>query len=543
MKRGTKFLMWVLVSALVLGIAACAGMFYARDHVVLFQGKPTFREAKQLSLRGKPLEDLDQLAQFPQLRTLDARGSGLTAEEYHELFRSYPRVQVLWDVPFQNGTVASDAEKITVTTLNAQDIQDLRYLKNLKSIDAWNCEDYDALTKLQEERPDCKVFYSVSFGAQEFDCDIQDIFLVEADGMTLVENLQYLPMVTKVTMTGPLPVWEELDQAMTKYPFIEFNWEVFAFQQTLPSNAEELVLTDDQIETVSELEEVLPYLPKLKTVDLRSCDLPGEELVDLAYQWPEIDFLFGLTIGHVTVCTDAKEIDISNHIFENTDQVERYVNCFPNLQKVIMCECGISNEEMDALNRKYEDIRFVWSVQLGVKLFRTDSLYYTPNKWGEKCFDETIYNLRYCTDMVCVDIGHMKDVSNCEWAAFMPNLKYLILAQTAIRDLTPLSGLKNLVFLELFQSKARDYSPLVSITSLEDLNLSYTFGDPEPISQMTWLKRLWWSGSWIARTTLPEVLTETEMEFYEVSSTGGTWREGQNYYDMRDLIGMDYMSG
>jgi Leucine-rich repeat (LRR) protein len=265
--------------------------------------------------------------------------------------------------------------------------------------------------------------------------------------------------------------------------------------------------------------------------------------VDLAYQWPEIDFLFDLTIGHVTVCTDAKEIDISNHIFENTDQVERYVNCFPNLQKVIMCECGISNEEMDALNRKYEDIRFVWSVQLGVKLFRTDSLYYTPNKWGEKCFDETIYNLRYCTDMVCVDIGHMKDVSNCEWAAFMPNLKYLILAQTAIRDLTPLSGLKNLVFLELFQSKARDYSPLVSITSLEDLNLSYTFGDPEPISQMTWLKRLWWSGSWIARTTLPEVLTETEMEFYQVSSTGGTWREGQNYYDMRDLIGMDYMSG
>ena len=110
MKRGTKFLMWVLVSALVLGIAACAGMFYARDHVVLFQGKPTFREAKQLSLRGKPLEDQNQLAQFPQLRTLDARGSGLTAEEYHELFQSYPRVQVLWDVPFQNGTVASDAE-------------------------------------------------------------------------------------------------------------------------------------------------------------------------------------------------------------------------------------------------------------------------------------------------------------------------------------------------------------------------------------------------------------------------------------------------
>ena len=145
--------------------------------------------------------------------------------------------------------------------------------------------------------------------------------------------------------------------------------------------------------------------------------------------------------------------------------------------------------------------------------------------------------------MICVDIGHMDKVTNCEWAAFMPDLKYLVLAQTDIRDLSPLSGLNNLVFLELFQSSVRDYSPLLSVTSLEDLNLSYTYGDPAVIARMTWLKRLWWSGSWVARTTLPQALTETEMEFLEVSSTGGTWREGQHYYDMRDLIGMDYMTG
>ena len=146
--------------------------------------------------------------------------------------------------------------------------------------------------------------------------------------------------------------------------------------------------------------------------------------------------------------------------------------------------------------------------------------------------------------MICVDIGHMDRVTNCEWAAFMPNLKYLILAQTSIRDLTPLSGLKNLVFLELFQSTVKDYTPLLGCTGLEDLNLSYTFGDPAPIYEMTWLKRLWWGGCWWeARNELPTVHPNTEMEFFEVSSTGGTWREGQHYYDMRDLIGMDYMTG
>ena len=411
-------------------------------------------------------------------------------------------------------------------------------------MDAWECEDYALLVKLQTERPDCKVFYSVTFGALEYDCDIREVFLVEADGQSLAEKLGYLPNVTEVFLTGALPDWKYLEQAMEACPQIAFEWELDAFGQILTADREELVLTGDQIESVSQLEEALPYLPALKTVDLRGCDLPGEELVELANRWPEIDFLFNLTIGHVTVCTDAREIDISNHVFENTAQVERYVNCFPSLEKVIMCECGIGNEEMDGLNRKYEDIRFVWSVQLGIKLFRTDAVYYTPNKWGEKCFDETIYNLRYCTDMVCVDIGHMEDVTNCEWAAFMPNLKYLILAQTSIRDLTPLSGLKNLVFLELFQSAVKDYSPLLGCTALEDLNLSYTFGDPEPIYQMTWLKRLWWGGCWWdARNKLPTILPDAELEFYEVSSTGGTWREGKNYYDMRDFIGMDYMTG
>ena len=59
---------------------------------------------------------------------------------------------------------------------------------------------------------------------------------------------------------------------------------------------------------------------------------------------------------------------------------------------------------------------------------------------------------------------------------------------------------------------------------------------------MTWLKRLWWNGWWIASVQLPPLLTDTELEFSEASSTGGTWRQGQHYYDMRDLIGMEYMS-
>jgi len=60
---------------------------------------------------------------------------------------------------------------------------------------------------------------------------------------------------------------------------------------------------------------------------------------------------------------------------------------------------------------------------------------------------------------------------------------------------------------------------------------------------MTWLKRLWWTGSWLARTNLADKLPNTYAEYLSPSSTGKGWREGQNYYDMRDFIGMDYMKG
>jgi hypothetical protein len=128
----------------------------------------------------------------------------------------------------------------------------------------------------------------------------------------------------------------------------------------------------------------------------------------------------------------------------------------------------------------------------------------------------------------------------------MPKLKYLVLADTRVRDITPLTGLKDLVFVELFLTAVKDYSPLLTCTGLEDLNLCYTHGDPEPVTRITWLKRLWWSGDWKARAKYGDTFRENNPDgvfnFTTGSSTGEGWREGKHYYAMRDLIGMSYMT-
>lgn len=543
MEKSTKRLLTVLSVMLVLGALAAGGLYVIREKYLYWNGSLFYREARKLDIGGKQLDDLSFLREFPNLEILDVRDTELTTGQYEQLCKDYPRLELIWEVPFQNRYIDSDSTKITLTTLRQEEIGQMDYLTELRSIDAWDCEDYEALWKLQQHRPDCKVFYSVTLAGKEWDCDINILDLADADAEELEKNLRYLPNVRAVYLTGELPQPQTLTELETVYPDIAFFWEAEAFGSVWEKNTKSITLKKGQIQTPVELDQYLSYFPELKTVDLMDCALPQKELMALAHRWPEIDFLFYLQIGHVTVATNAEEIDISNCKFRDVAEVEQYISCFTNLRKVVMCECGIESAQMDALNRRYEDIRFVWSVNLGGILFRTDAVHFTPNRWGLKLKNEDIYELRYCTDMVCVDIGHAEEVTDCEWAAFMPNLKYLILAQTKITDLTPLSGLKNLVFLELFQSSVRDYTPLLGCTALEDINLSYTYGDPTPISQMPWLKRIWWNGWWWAQNVLTQTHPHAQMEFNTVSSTGGAWREGQHYYDMRDFIGMEYMTG
>ena len=131
----------------------------------------------------------------------------------------------------------------------------------------------------------------------------------------------------------------------------------------------------------------------------------------------------------------------------------------------------------------------------------------------------------------------------------MPHLKYLIIADTSISDITPLTGLEELVYLEMFLSPIRDFSPLLTLTSLEDLNICYTFGDPKIIAQMTWLKNVWWGYwedinlSYNSMQMLREAIPDCNFCFVTKSSTGMGWRKLPNYYAQRDAFGMYYMDG
>ena len=292
-------------------------------------------------------------------------------------------------------------------------------------------------------------------------------------------------------------------------------------------------------------------MPGLEEVNLQGCGFSGEEVAQLAEAYPDCRFLCEISVAGKVFSTDVEEIDISGQKVASTEEIEAVLPCFFNLKKVVMCDCGLDNETMDALNNRYEDIRFVWAVYIQKYPLRTDADYFYPYKMDPemRVKDKDLEVLRYCPDILCIDIGHMWHVTHCEWVRYMPKLKYLILGETRISDLTPLSTCKNLVYLEIFTIPVTDYSPLVECTALEDLCLGRTYGDPAPIAKMTWLKNVWWANvhgtrdlpASNAKAVLEAALPNTVLRFDIAHPTADGWRKLQNYFDHRDLMGMHYL--
>ena len=165
-----------------------------------------------------------------------------------------------------------------------------------------------------------------------------------------------------------------------------------------------------------------------------------------------------------------------------------------------------------------------------------------PIKQGEWYFqNKHVGPLKYCEDMIAVDIGHSR-VRDIDFAAYMPHLKYLILADTDVRRLDGIENCKELVWLELSWCAIESYEPLVGCTALEDLNLSRTFADPEPLYQMTWLKNLWVMERGDAVTyQLTQALPDTHVVGGAHDAISYGWRKLPNYFKMRDALDMYYM--
>lgn len=301
----------------------------------------------------------------------------------------------------------------------------------------------------------------------------------------------------------------------------------------------------------------LDALPDLEHVCLTGILPELGSLIALKQDYPAIVFEWDFDFYGVPVNTLTEQIDISGTDIADLQEFEQLLSAFYNLKTIDMCRCGIPDEEMDALRHRHPDIRFIWEVQVCSLRVRTDATYFMPVKFDMYNHPNNDFsNLRYCTDLVVIDLGHYV-VNDTTFVEYLPNLQYLQLCEATIDDLTSIGKCTSLRMLELFLNPATDFWPLTNLTNLQDLNISNTscvaryaprkygtFGDVTPLTQMTWLDRLWVisfkiTDEDIAR--LQQALPDTVIVAESGSSTDKGWRHCPNYYAARDIVDMWYM--
>lgn len=533
---------WLPVVLALLGILAFGGFLFHRNYLVI-GGALYTRSIASLDLSGAPLAEPDKLPQLSSLSYLNVRDTGITEAEYESLCESLPGCRIDWSVPFQGGWYPQDIRTLAVASLSDSDIAQLAYFPELKSIDATDCTDYDALLRLTQARPDLEVTYAVPLDGQLLPQDTVRLALGGGTADDLAKALAYLPSLSYVDATGCTD-YAGLQALQAQYPSCDILYNVTIDGISWPQSTTDLLVSDPDPE---ELGERLCYLPKVDTVTLTGRIPSNDAVLSLREAYPDILFRWSFQLCGKQVQSTDTEVDLSGIPLESTQEIENALRYFNALDRVILCDCGLADEQIDAMGQRNPDVRFIWTVSIGPLIrLRTDATYFMPFQYGVRVSDADTAALKYCVDLQCIDFGHM-DISDISYVANMPHMKYLLLADTQVRDISPLAGLEELVYLELFLTYVQDYSPLLSCPNLEDLNICYAVpNDVSDLCRMPWLKNLWMKGYWQpeGQAQLRESLPETRIVFTNMqnsSSTANGWRKLPNYYAMRDLLGMFYM--
>lgn len=515
--------------------------------------------SESIELKALKAEEMALFSHFTQLKRVDATAVELSVEEYRSLAAALPECYIRWSIPIGGSRYDSAAAEIAVADFTTGDVELFALFDGLKTVDANSCRDYDAILALQAKLPETKVLWTVELNGEQLN---QDTAALTVDGAVmdyaaLDEYLRRLPALEQVTVDNCALTFEEQVALLKAYPGIAFSWPVELLGKTYDSSVTELNFANAGLSNadLQAIADVLPGFYALELLDLSGCGFTAEQILPLYEIKPELVIYWEFELYGKTFSTTAKEMELSNIPIDDLAPLEDAIARMPHLEKVIMCDCGLSNEVMDGLNKKYEDIRFVWMLNFKGFHVRTDTLGFIANGnefAGSVTQQDVDEYLIYCEDMVALDLGH-KGITDLSFVQYMPHLKYLLLGATQVTDLSPLTQLKKLVFLELQLTYGlSEIAPLAECTSLRDLNIGYIANGHgqeyyDTFKQMTFLERLWYNDHMLPddldyqlEEDLPDCKLVRSPDPDLVCSFG--WRRHPRYYEMRDLMQIYYMN-
>ena len=483
-----------------------------------------YTAVRVLDARSATLTDYSPALHLRSLRLLDARGNPrFTEADFNAVTGALPKCEVKWSIPIAGNYYDSDVQDIDVSAL---------------SLSAGE------IAALREQYPDKRFTTSVvNVLGQSLDPEttVLDLSGREAiDINEVLEALELLPEVTQVDLRGTPLSADDIAALTAARPEARF---LCTFDLPFEMTTEDSVVTlpaGGYAELAAAMA-FMDYMPNLQYMDARAITLTESESQSVQADPRSARLAFNFTVYGRQVSTLDTELNLDGVTLSGRDEVEQLLSRMPALKKLSLCDCGLSDQDMGALFDAHPGVKFIWWVSFGKYRLRTDATAFTTNLYAnnkEHYTSETFAPLRYCTDLLYLDIGHC-DLTSLENFRGLTKLRVLILADNEITDISPLAGMNDLEYVEVFLNKITDFSPLANKEKLIDLNIYYCpIADVTPLTTCKALQRLWLGQCGLSSSeinTLKQALPDCKINAKGSASTGHGWREHKRYNVIKQM--------
>ena len=334
----------------------------------------------------------------------------------------------------------------------------------------------------------------------------------------------------------------------TPTPVVDLTFPDGSIHPSDAASLQLLTLTHDDIaNTLPQLKQMtgLVYLDLgSETADVPSADGVSAEQQPRDLSWddiraiqeacPNVGVRYAFTLWGKTFTTLDTKMDL-NHIKMNDEgaAVREVLPCMTNCKVLDMDFCGVDSEHMAEIRNAYPDMDVIWRIWFGNDCsVRTDTERILASNLNHVLTDANTKDLKYCTKIRLLDVGHNGGLTDFNFLREMPDLEVLIVSLCGFSDFTVLENCKNLEFFEFCSYwQGYDVGPLGDLTNLEHVNICGLgkITGWERLENLKKLQRLW-IGQY---TILPEgaieelqaALPDTEINITEKTGCLGTWRE------------------
>ena len=450
-------------------------------------------------------------------------------------------------IVFENGEFHPNSTELCIS-LSAHELPLLDSFEELQSVDFANSSCYTDIVNWAKEHPDIQVRCAVPLpngqSVQMMSESLDLSGLAREDVAQTAEALGWLPRLKAVDLgkskgeEGDLSI-EDLNTLKNAKPGAVFDCDAYAFRalgQSISLDTESLDLSQISSEQVEEALALISNMPRLSFIELgkEGGGLSWEDILHFQRLFPDIKLHYEFQLYGKTFTINDETIDISFiNVGDDGEAVRKVLPYLLRCNYVDMDSCGVSNEKMAALRDEFPHVKIVWRIFFGpVYTARTDAERILASKptVGGNLVSSQLQDLKYCTDVKYLDLGHNETIADISFMSTMTKLEVVILSMNLYTNVDALANATNMEYLEIFDSNLENIEALRGMTKLKHLNICHTkVTDLSPIYDLD-LERLYIGYA----TPIPAEQIQTFKELHpdcEVNTTvddphSGSWVYG-----------------